>query len=419
MESKNNEWLDVKPEPIMVAGIDLNILDQYVRGVILHYSEVFQCPKEFCLFGAMAAITVAVGKKVCVYNGKYTNYAQFYFAFVAPSGSNKTQPLKEFLKPLSNMDAEAYKVYRKELKEHNKEDEKPIWCKRLVQDCTQEALYKSLYENPGGLLMCRDELASYFQDVGRYTKGSSEVSKLLSMWSNDNVQIDRKGSEPLLIQEPYLSIIGGIQPSMLGSTFGAYNNGSGFIQRWCFVYPDIEDMQTYSDKRIDTGTKNIWTSIIRGYASLNDTVTIGIKEDAQLYYKTMYYNDVSYEMANKEDYYREYLAKGRIMVLRLALAIRLMRAETRGLQKSDELVRNFKEPIDLAEMMAAVEMMRYFEGTFAKAYEYIKQDVYVPKMTQGELIREINTRIGIVNQAAFAEALDKTPAYINKVLHQG
>lgn len=61
---------------------------------------------------------------------------------------------------------------------------------------------------------------------------------MLSMFDSDTI-VNRKSDEPLLIKDPFMSIIGSIQPSVLVDTFGNDNMmNNGFNQRWLFCYPE-------------------------------------------------------------------------------------------------------------------------------------------------------------------------------------
>ena len=58
-------------------------------------------------------------------------------------------------------------------------------------------------ENPNVLLVS-DEIATMLYNLNRYNR-SGEVPQLLSVWSMDDVIINRKSEMPQLIREPFLS----------------------------------------------------------------------------------------------------------------------------------------------------------------------------------------------------------------------
>ena len=93
---------------------------------------------------------------------------------------------------------------------------KPV-CKRMViSDTTTEALCLRLKENPQGLLLYRDELAGWIGSFNQYKKSGSDEAHFLSIWSGKAVRVDRKTDEQFLyVENPNLSIVGGIQPGIL------------------------------------------------------------------------------------------------------------------------------------------------------------------------------------------------------------
>lgn len=86
------------------------IIQQFIREIV----RVFHCPIEFPIVAVLAAFASAIGKRIKVTDGKYTNPLMLWFINVAISGSNKTQPVKEVLKPLRDINRENYELFEKE-----------------------------------------------------------------------------------------------------------------------------------------------------------------------------------------------------------------------------------------------------------------------------------------------------------------
>ena len=65
-------------------------LPQRVQLYIKEVVRVFQCPIEFPIVAVLAAFATAIGKRVRVTDGKYSNQLMLWFVNIAISGSNKT-----------------------------------------------------------------------------------------------------------------------------------------------------------------------------------------------------------------------------------------------------------------------------------------------------------------------------------------
>lgn len=248
----------------MKLTIDDNVLDGTLslpidglspgaQAIIQGYADGYQCNRDFITASLFTVVSAAVGKRVCSDDGRYRNYFPLFVCLVAPSGSNKTTPMREMLRPLSNRNASNYKIFQEEMKKYNAETnagkenvEKPKFRQLIISDSTPESRIKALSENPNVLLVS-DEIATMLYNMNRYNK-SGEVPQLISIWSVDDIIINRKSETALLIKEPCLSIIGGTQPDVLADTFGSdYFMSSGFNQRWLFVYPDDIPPAMYSE----------------------------------------------------------------------------------------------------------------------------------------------------------------------------
>lgn len=147
-------------------------LSDAAREILDAVTQAYQCSRDIVLSAMYAAVGAAVGKKMRIYDGKYYNYPCLWIAVVAPSGSNKSTPIRQILRPLIDRDAANYKLYKDELKAYRKaQDEnadKPIFKQLLLSDSTPEARNKALSINTNGILLYRDEIKGFLDDIGRY-----------------------------------------------------------------------------------------------------------------------------------------------------------------------------------------------------------------------------------------------------------
>ena len=65
-----------------------------VQKIIEHYAEVFQCPRDFIISAVFGVVGTMCGRHVAIFDGKYRNHPNLWICHVAPSGSNKSSPIK-------------------------------------------------------------------------------------------------------------------------------------------------------------------------------------------------------------------------------------------------------------------------------------------------------------------------------------
>lgn len=405
----NNETLSSVPV-LPIDGLSVN-----AQEIVKEISEVYQCSRDIVLAAMFSSVGVAVGKKVIVSDNKYFNYPCLWVCAVAPSGSNKSTPVRFLLQPLKDRDAIGYKVYREELgifKESKDEHkEKPVFKQLLLSDSTPEARNQVLSTSQNGILLYRDEIKGFLDDIGRYNK-SGEVSQLLSVFDSDSIVINRKSDDTLLIEEPFMNILGTIQPDVLADTFGndlLMNNG--FNQRWLFVYPDDNPSAMYSEKAISKDVREAWSNYINSLLDADfkagrcDTVYI-IDEAKRLYIE--YYNELQVKKQSTDDSYMSAVySKLQIIVERWALITHLLGDNT-GMSR-----------ILPSEMEYSIRCMRYFERCAGKVYMRLTEN---RKRTETKPIgnEEAIARVYYANnpksQSAVADALGVTQQFISKCL---
>ncbi|MBW3598527.1 MAG: DUF3987 domain-containing protein, partial [Planctomycetes bacterium] len=119
------------------------------------------------------------------------------------------------------------------------EPEPPVCERFIVSDTTVEALAPLLQDNPGGLLLVRDELAAWLGAFNRYSSGSSDAPNYLSMFHGGAITVDRRSGDPRVIhvRQAHLAICGGIQPGILNRLLGEEHRESGLLARFLLTCP--------------------------------------------------------------------------------------------------------------------------------------------------------------------------------------
>ncbi|GHT37551.1 hypothetical protein FACS189427_10640 [Planctomycetales bacterium] len=147
--------------------------------------------------------------------------------------------------------------------------QEPAPAKRLiVSDITIEAVAVKLEENPHGLLLYRDELDGFFGDMGKYNSGKDEPH-YITIHNGSILTIDRKGNGLINVPRPCLSIIGGIQPTILKQRLAENLNyfHSGFIARFLIAMPPFEAVRD-NDNEIEDAVLHRWETLLK-YLRIN------------------------------------------------------------------------------------------------------------------------------------------------------
>ena len=379
-------------EPVLPIDWLSEPVQEYIRTV----SESYGCPQEY---------VVAAGKKAQLVTNPYTNYPCDFFCMVGKPSRNKTGPLKEVTRPLREHDKANFAKYLEEKAAYDQrkhEDksysgEQPVFHQRIVGDSSSESRNALLAQ--GDMIgVVADELKSFIDSLGRYSKGGNgvgaELSQLLSIWSNVGFAINRKSEETKLIDDPAMCINGGIQPELLGKTFGTDAlMDSGFTQRFLFVYPDK-----------GTFIKRCTIGRLFNMQSL----TLQLSHEANRLYSN-YADDNDMRADAEEDcYIGGMIQKMNIHTLRLAIMAHLL---------SD----HWNEQVITVEGMEhAIRMADYFTHIhIERIYPLLRGSAAAQRpMTNADLLRAVNRQFTIKSQNALAEVLGVSQQYVNKILKE-
>ena len=409
IEIKIKDMIDDAGAILPVDGLSPNATEM-LRKV----ASSLQCPVDIALSAMFATVGVAMGKRVIIDDGKYRNYPCLWVCVVAPSGSNKSTPIRFFLQPLKDRDSYNYGVYREELRAYRQagddKGDKPVFKQYVISDSTPEARNQVLSVNPNGILLYRDELKGMIDDFCRYAK-SGELSQMLSMFDSDTIVVNRKSDEPLLIKDPFMSIIGSIQPSVLVDTFGNDNMmNNGFNQRWLFCYPESGMPEMYNDVSIPQSVISDWKDFIYNLIMYDFSVMGGkiyIRGEAKRVYID-YYNSLQIKKAGADDYLSSVYSKLQIHVIRWAGVAHILGSSPTSIDITPE------------EMEYSVRCMDYFERCALKVYRMLLEGRgnrhEVKSMGKEEMIANVYHCTSPVSQRAVADALGITKQYVSKCL---
>lgn len=399
-------------------SLPIDGISHEAQAIIQGYADGYQCNRDFITASVFTAVSATIGKRICSDDGRYKNYFPFFICLVAPSGSNKTTPMREILRPLINRNAsnyesfqEAMKKYNAEVKAGNENADIPKFKQLVISDSTPESRVKALSEN-SNVLLVSDEIATMLYNMNRYNK-SGEVPQLISIWSVDDIIINRKSETALLIKEPCLSIIGGTQPDVLTDTFGSdYFMSSGFNQRWMFVYPDDIPPAMYSESKVSKEISDSWSEYINGLLDF-DFASSGIgtfyimDEAKQLYID--YYNKLQLKKTGVCGYMASVYAKLQIIVQRWAGIVHIL-GNNPGMSR-----------ILPEEMEYSIRCMDYFERCAEKVYMKLAEGKKHPdarQLTKEQLIAMCYNSCEPKSKQAFADAIGVSRQLVSRAANK-
>ena len=243
--------------------------------------------------------------------------------------------------------------------------------KRLTtNDSTGEKLVELLAENPHGLLLVRDELSGLFQTFHRKGR-EGERQLFLQAWNGlDAFTTDRIGRGTVTAERLCLSVMGTIQPDLLGSHLGKMAQDDGFAQRFLLIaYPEFRP-RGFADIAEDVAAKTTYQSVLQWLVTSNfdaictsgDIPHLRLEESAYQAYREWW---MSNESACSEPQIATFLQKHTRLVPALALIDHLTHFASIDHQEA-------LPPVPLLSMQRAISLADFFASTVKKTVAYCK-----------------------------------------------
>ncbi|MDR1083890.1 MAG: DUF3987 domain-containing protein [Deltaproteobacteria bacterium] len=114
----------------------------------------------------------------------------------------------------------------------------PTAPRLLADDATPEALAVLMSKHHQRIAMLEAEGGFFDTLSGRYTGGVPNLDAVLKAWSGEAVRIDRRHADPVILNEPTLTLILNAQPEVLsGLAQTSSFRGRGLVGRLLFLLP--------------------------------------------------------------------------------------------------------------------------------------------------------------------------------------
>lgn len=377
----------------------VDVLPSRLQRIIMEANLTLGFPKDYLAGSMLSAMAAAIGNTHTaeVISG-WKEYSILFIALVGSPGTNKSHPLSFAMQPLIDFDAEQAGLYSEALKRYNaamelppKEriasgyEQNPTEPKRVrftMQDVTPEAVHRILSENPRGLILISDELAGWFKNFNRYNNGS-ESEFWMSVFNHKVAMSDRKSSQSgVFIRNPFLYVIGTIQPKVLTELAGGNRNANGFMERILYVFPTDQTKVKWNRERktpsfdISADWRAILSKLIDIVPSVDTNGEI-LSEDVPFTPEALdrlfsWQNEVTDRCnADGSDTLTSIASKLEIYAVRFSLLLAL----------ADWACGNEKKMIDVSTVKRAIRLAEYFRSTASRVQGIVSEEA----MTETQL----------------------------------
>ncbi len=224
--------------------------------------------------------------------------------------------------------------------------------------------------------MIRDELTGWVLSLNQYRSGrGADRQVFLSFWSGEPTKIDRKGEldEPLIVTDPFVSVIGCIPPAKLAALDDGNDGEDGFMHRILSSFPRPVRGRYWTWEGIRPETRKLWSNAVEALYGLEmdrdemDFPTsriLDLAPEACQPWEAWYNEHVAEtEQPDFPDYLVGPWSKLVAYAARLALIVHLLRAAC-GERLRDE--------VDTESLDRAFRLIAYFKSHARAVYAHLR-----------------------------------------------
>jgi hypothetical protein len=373
-------------------AIPLDVFPAEPRAICEALESGLNFPREFTALSMLVAAALAIGNTHVVrVKNNWNEPPILYGAIVGRPGTVKSHVLTLIFRYFERQDSKWYHEYckaREEAEEKARQNkltarnnknaappadpEKPVRNAWMLGDATPEALNVGHRDNPRSMVLLADELAAWFKNFNRYNSGS-EGETWLSIFSGKAIRVDRKNSEPIFINRPFICVIGTIQPAVLTELAKDGRGSNGFLERMLFAYPADLRILPWNDHELDPNVTDRWEVILDRLASLGlDRDEFGNIKPREVSFSTEAYQTLRTWQAecaqrlndDDNDIAAGIQSKMQIYAIRLSLVLEALEWACGYSQ--------FLE-ISLKSVNGALALVEYFRSTTERVYSIINR----------------------------------------------
>lgn len=391
-----------------------------------HVADRRNVPVEVTIMAALSAAGAAAGAYVKSRIAGLENRPGLLTMIVAPSASGKSQPLRDIMAPLYELDRDLLAKYKTDIEawrtanaKTNNPTPRPQKTQFICDTATDAARMEFVCDNPRGGIMYRDELRAYFKGLtGKFNEAA--VEHALEVADFNPVKIHTKAETEIKVAEhSFLAVLGGIQNDVLRDTIRPDFIANGLLQRFCAVVFEANGFPKMGDG-IEPTQAAWWCRTIKGLRSLGNIVwQYNPSTDATKAYAEEYDKFCANFSTNEADgeRYNNYkhmaYAKALFAVHRIALIAHLLKI----VDTAPEYPHAHPD-IDADTIRWAFACVPYLVSQKMKVYEMIcgKEKPRTDREIIRELAEMMRRKGKTLNQSALAEATGIDRSNINRYL---
>jgi putative DNA primase/helicase len=313
VQSTPKEPVPLSTPLLPVQAFDFDLLPVPLQAWARDIQEAMQCPAGYIGASIMIALGAVIGRKIVIrpkVHGAWAEAANNFGMAIGRPGVKKSPAIADALKPLNKLEAEARERHGADMVQYERLEaavesrkkaarramdkeaggtietgphvtaehlirhfegiespEEPKMRRYITNDCNAASLGELLRNNPNGLLVHRDELASLFDNFEREDMVGLRGFILEAWKGTGSHTIDRIGRGEIHIPAACLSLFGTIQPGRLAEHIHAAIEGGrgddGFLQRFQFaVWPDTTEPR-WVDREPDLTARSMAYSVFK------------------------------------------------------------------------------------------------------------------------------------------------------------
>lgn len=391
------------------APFPVDVFPPPLREFVDEVASTLPCPPDFVAVPMLVISGTMFGntRRIRMQRG-WDEPANLYACIIAPPGSMKTPAIKEVSRPCIQIQTELLdrfaqeetafaqrltvwdvrkRVYKKLLDRfllnnpsasetdpeapQMPEDKPPPPLQEhlYVDDVTLESLAGNLQSSPRGVVRITDEFVQFLRNMNVYRGGQGgDRQQFLSLWSCAPIKVDRKsakGGRSIFVERPFFSILGGIQPDLLGSLEEEQGREDGFIHRVLFSMPTSNAVPPWTRRDMNQARLDAWARVVRAlrcydFDAEKRPLCLGITPEAADAFADWYERHCRETQApGFPSLYEGPWSKFKAYTVRIALILHLLRQACRDCGLTEENVS--AESVEWVDFDRAIAVVEYFK----------------------------------------------------------
>ena len=360
------------------AGFPVEVFPASIRHHIESIAAAMSCPPDYAGATILAVASAFIGRRRCVeVKPGWVEYPVLWIVVVARSGDRKTPVFLVATAPLRTKQRELLAEYISEKRRWEAlppDQRRDMPCPKLKQliatDSTIEALKDVLSNNPNGIAYINDELTGWVRSMSQYKGGRGDDRQhWLSIYSLVQIVCNRKGAEPIIINDPFVSVTGGIQPDVLGDLVDEARE-DGFASRLLFAYPETPAVADWNENVIAEST--MYAGVCDTLYNLDPAKPLTLSPEAKARW-IEWVNRHRHETV--QDSLRPTWAKAEGQCARLALVLFELRRACNE---------THSEQVDETSLKGAIQLIEYFKAHASARFWPSRSDLRQRQSRQGD-----------------------------------